>query len=56
MYYTDIVDHVAIYGIDDAVRASKYPMLTSTENVDATVTKTTRSLAQAPKGSGHDSP
>lgn len=55
MYYTDIVDHVAIYGIDDAVRASKYPMLTSTEDVDVTVTKTTRSLAQAPKGSGHDS-
>lgn len=39
---------------DEAVIGSKYPMSTSVDSLTSEVTDTTRRLASAPSGSGHD--
>ena len=39
---------------DEAVIGSKYPMSTSVDSLTPEVTDTTRKLASAPSGSGHD--
>ena len=49
-----IVANVHVYGLEDSVRASKYPMAVSTDDCTTVITKRTNSLANAEKGSGHD--
>lgn len=49
-----IVSNVAIYGVDQSVKASKYPMAVKTADCDAKVTERQVALAQSPIGSGHD--
>ena len=39
---------------NEAVIGSKYPMATSVDSLTPEVTDTTRKLASAPSGSGHD--
>lgn len=50
----DIVTNVAVYGLDESVRASKYPMAVDVDAVDGTYTDTVYRLGNAPIGSGHD--
>ena len=52
--YRNIISNVKVYGLEDSVRASKYPMAVDLEKVNSDVTKTTNSLASAATGSGHD--
>ena len=49
-----MVRNVKIYGLEDSVRASKYPMAVDTDQCTDEITDRTRSLAACEKGSGHD--
>lgn len=54
MKIEDVVTNVQIYGLEESVRGSKFPMAVDTEKVTTEIVKTTYRLADAPKGSGHD--
>lgn len=54
MNYEDVVSNVQIYGLEESVKGSKYPMAVDLTKIDSAVTNTTRRLAQAKAGSGHD--
>ncbi len=49
-----IVKRAAVYGLDEAIRRSKYPMTTDVNLCDASPTGRTTALGNAPMGSGHD--
>lgn len=50
----DVVSNVRIYGFEESVKGSKYPMATDLTNLSDEVTPTTSKLARAVIGSGHD--
>lgn len=50
----NIIDNVCVYGLDESVKASKYPMATDTEKCTDEITDRTLSLAGCPLGTGHD--
>lgn len=52
--YNDIVKNVCVYGLEESVKASKYPMAVDTEQCTDEITKRTIFLATCEKGSGHD--
>lgn len=52
--YGNIISNAAVYGLENAVMASKYPMAVDADKCDATLTDTAKSLATAYPGSGHD--
>lgn len=54
MNYNEVVSDVEVYGLEKSVRASKYPMAVDVNKVTEEITNRTKSLASAPKGSGHD--
>ena len=54
MRYEEVVSNVCVYGFDESVRGSKYPMATDLSKVSEEVTERTLKLANAPAGSGHD--
>lgn len=54
MNWQEVVSNVKIYGLEDSVRGSKYPMADDISAVDSAVTERTIQLAQAEAGSGHD--
>lgn len=54
MIVSDIISSVNIYGFEDSVRGSKYPMSTDLTNVNEEVTKTVVKLATSGAGEGHD--
>lgn len=49
-----IVKNVRVYGLDESVKASKYPKAVDTEKCTAEITDKTKSLAQCDLGTGHD--
>jgi hypothetical protein len=49
-----IVDNWKVFGIDDSVRASKYPMSVDVDKCSSDVTETTKKLASCQTGTGHD--
>lgn len=49
-----LVERVEIYGIEESVKASKYPMSVNVDKCTNEITDTTIKLATAEKGSGHD--
>ena len=51
---TDRIKNVEVYGLDESVRASKYPMATDTEVCTPAINKTTIKLGSVPTGTGHD--
>lgn len=51
---SDLVSNVAVYGLADSIKASKYPMCVDTKSCNAEVTSTVSKLAGAVPGSGHD--
>lgn len=51
---TTIVSNVKVYGLDDSVKASKYPMSTDTEKCTSEITETVKRLGSAKPGTGHD--
>ena len=49
-----IVTNVNIYGLEKAIKRSKYPMATDITKLNADLTDTAIKLAQSPSGSAHD--
>lgn len=49
-----VVSNVRVFGIDDAIKASKYPMATDISKLNSNITPTFVRLAQCDKGTGHD--
>jgi len=54
MNFNDIVSNVHVYGLENAIRGSKFPMATDISKLTDTPTTRTVSLAQCERGSGHD--
>lgn len=50
----DVVQNWKVFGLEDSVRASKYPMAVNVDDVAFGITDTVRKLANSEKGSGHD--
>lgn len=48
------IENVNIYGLEDSIRASKFPMATDASLMTSEPTNTTKSLFHADVGSGHD--
>ena len=49
-----LVDNAQVYGFDESVRASKYPMSTDVDSCTTEITERTRKLAGCAPGTGHD--
>lgn len=54
MKIEDVVTNVHIYGFEEAVKGSKYPMATDVNTVDGEVVERTYRLAMSGQGEGHD--
>ena len=50
----EIVRHAEVYGLDNSIRASRFPMAVDTEKCPTFCSDNTHSLATAQPGSGHD--
>lgn len=50
----NIISDVKVYGFDESVKASKYPMSTDITRLNQLVTPTVTKLAQSKMGEGHD--
>lgn len=50
----NVVHNWKVFGLEDSVRASRYPMAVNVDDCAFGITDNTRKLANAPKGSGHD--
>lgn len=50
----NIVSNVKVYGLEDSIKASKYPMAVDITTLNDELTKTCVNLAQSRKGEGHD--
>lgn len=49
-----MIKNVQVYGLEDSIKASKYPMATDTEKCTSKITGTTMKLANCVTGTGHD--
>lgn len=49
-----MISNYKVYGLEDSVKASKYPMAVDTEACTAEITDRTMSLANCDTGTGHD--
>ena len=49
-----LVDNAQVYGLEESVKASKYPMTVDTERCTPEITPRTVKLAKCPTGTGHD--
>lgn len=49
-----IVDNVSVYGLEESIRASKYPMAVDTADCTDEMTKTVCKLGRCSPGTGHD--
>jgi len=49
-----VISNLHIYGLDNAIRGSKFPMVTNVDSATSDITMTTHKLAQSKQGSGHD--
>lgn len=50
----EVVKNYKVYGFDESVKASKYPMAVDTADCDSRITDTVEKLAGCPTGTGHD--
>lgn len=48
------IDRVRVYGLDESIKASKYPMSVYVLDCTDEITNTTRKLGNCPMGTGHD--
>ncbi len=54
MNMNDVISNVEIFGIESAIRGSKYPMAVDLSKVNADMTKTVMKLGTSRQGEGHD--
>lgn len=50
----DVVSNVRVYGLEESIMASKYPMSVDISTLNSDVTPRVIALAQSEKGEGHD--
>lgn len=50
----DIISNVRVYGLEDSIKASKYPKSTDIAKCTDEITSTTKSLGSCKTGTGHD--
>ena len=50
----DTIKNVQIYGLEESIRASKFPMAVNTDKCTSEITERTISLGSAATGTGHD--
>ena len=48
------VDNVKVYGLEESIKASKYPMSVDINKCNNEITNTTKKLGSSNKGEGHD--
>lgn len=48
------IENINIYGLEESIRASKFPKSVDTEDCDFEITNTVKKLGRADCGSGHD--
>lgn len=48
------VSNAKVYGLDESIRRAKFPMVADISNISGQLTKGIESLAQSPRGAGHD--
>lgn len=49
-----VVDNWKVFGLEDSIKASKYPMSVDLEKLNCDITAQTRKLASCQTGTGHD--
>ena len=49
-----VIDNIHVYGLENAVRGSKFPMATDIDKVNSDIVKTTKKLGSCKPGTGHD--
>lgn len=49
-----MISNVSIYGLENAIKGSKYPMAVDLSKITSEITPTVKRLAQCEKGTGHD--
>ena len=49
-----MIKNVQVYGLEESIRASKYPMAVDTDKCTPEITKTVKKLAGCVTGTGHD--
>ena len=54
MEVCDLINNVKVYGLEDSVKASKYPMSVDVSKCTDEITPRVKSLGQCETGSGHD--
>lgn len=54
MIIDDIISNVKVYGLNESIKRSRYPMAVDTDSCSSEPTIATYKLAQCPVGSGHD--
>lgn len=54
MNISDVINNVHVYGLEDALRGSRYPMATDLSNVSGEIDAMRIKLAQCGLGEGHD--
>ena len=50
----NLIDNVKVYGLENSIKASKYPMSVDLSKLNSELTPTVIKLAQSQKGEGHD--
>lgn len=54
MKVCDLINNAKVYGLEDSVKASKYPMAVDVSKCTDEITPRVKSLGQSDTGSGHD--
>lgn len=49
-----VIENVHVYGLENAVRGSKFPMAVDVSSVNSEIVERTRKLGQSPVGAAHD--
>ena len=49
-----MIKNVRVYGLEESIKAAKFPMATDVDKLDEIMTSGIKKLAQSPKGEGHD--
>ena len=49
-----VIENIHVYGIENAIKGSKYPMATDINVLTSEIVERTKKLGQSPIGAGHD--
>lgn len=49
-----VIKNIKVYGIENAVRGSKFPMSTDIDSLNSDIVERTKKLGQSPVGAAHD--